>query len=58
MVEPVFGIQSHLAHVTVTIRMTSCLTEFELVGLCVGILTANVYFGQLGFFSVKLAVII
>jgi len=47
MVETVFGIQSHLAHVPVTIRTTSCLmTEFEFVGLCVGIFTANLYFGQ------------
>jgi len=59
MVETVFEIQSHLAHVPVTIRMSSCLmTEFELVGFCVGIFTANLYLGQLGTFLVKVAVII
>jgi hypothetical protein len=59
MVETMFEIQSHLAHVHVTVRMTSCLmTEFELVGLCVGIFTANLYLGQLGTFLVKVVVII
>jgi len=59
MVETVFEIQSHLAHVPVTIRTTSCLmTEFELFGLCVVMFTANIYFAQLETFSVTVAVII